>query len=200
MRGKTSSSQLDKPGVESWESEAIRSCQAGSPEAFARLVDHYRQWVFALIFRWVGRKEVAEEMVQEVFLKAFAKIKGFRGEAKFSSWLYQITRNRCLDFWRSREFRNGELEIVDFEPPEAGLALSPQAEEELQQKRRNQNLRRVLESLPAHYREALTMRYLHELSYAEMAELSGEGISKLKMRVLRGLDVLKTKISEHDHE
>lgn len=198
MRGKSSGSQLNKPGLEAWESEAIRSCQAGSSEAFARLVEHYRQWVFALIFRWVGRQEVAEDMVQEVFLKAYAKIKNFRGEAKFSSWLYQIARNRCLDYWRSREFRNAELK--DFEPPVERLALSPQSEEALQQMQAQRSLRRALGTLPTHYREALTMRYLHELSYAEMAELSGEGISNLKMRVLRGLDLLKSKIGEKEYE
>ena len=194
MRGKNSNFQEKSPAIESWEAEAIRLCQRGDKEPFAKLVDHYKNWIFGLIFRWVGQKEVAEEMAQEVFLKAFAQIKNFRGEAKFSSWLYQIGLNRCRDYWRSREFRQRQdkaLEEIAEWP-----ALSPQAEDEIQLQQRQRILRRALESLPENYREALTLRYLHELSYEEMAELLGQGISNLKMRVSRGLDLLKNKLGD----
>jgi RNA polymerase sigma-70 factor (ECF subfamily) len=198
VRGKTSSFQLNLPAIEPWEAEVIGQCQKGQREPFAKLVDHYKRWVFGLIFRWLGQREAAEEMAQEVFLKAFSQIANFRGESKFSSWLYQISLNRCRDYWRSREFRRGPQLPLDevLEKP----ALSPQVEQELEIRRRCHRLRGTLQTLPENYREALMLRYLHELSYEEMAKQTGQGISNLKMRVLRGLDLLKTKLREENHE
>lgn len=198
MRGKPSNSQLNKPHNQPWETEAIRMSQQGARESFTRLADHYKDWVFTLIYRWVGQKEVAEEMAQEVFIKAFSRIRTFRGEAKFSSWLYQITQNRCRDYWRSPEYRRGQalpLESVLEKP-----ALSPGAEEALGQAQREGRVRRALESLPQDYREALMLRYLHELSYQEMSQQLNQGISSLKMRVLRGLKLLKSKLDEMQNE
>jgi RNA polymerase sigma-70 factor (ECF subfamily) len=196
VRGNTSNSEPKNPATEPWEAEVIRLCQKGQKEPFAQLVDHYKNWIFGLIFRWVGQKEVAEEMAQEVFLKAFSQIRNFRGEARFSSWLYQISLNRCRDYWRSREFRHRQdaaLEEIAERP-----ALSPLAEQEIQLKQRQKIVRGALESLPENYREALILRYLHELSYEEMAEQLGQGVSSLKMRVMRGLDLLKNKLGDRD--
>jgi RNA polymerase sigma-70 factor, ECF subfamily len=198
VRGQTSNSESKNPATEPWEAEAIRLCQKGEKAPFAKLVDHYKNWIFGLIFRWVGQKEVAEEMAQEVFLKAFAQIRNFRGESKFSSWLYQISLNRCRDYWRSREFRRRQdatLEEIAERP-----ALSPQAEQEILLRQQQKAVRLALESLPEIYREALTLRYLQELSYEEMAEHLQQGISSLKMRVMRGLDLLKNKLGDRDDE
>jgi RNA polymerase sigma-70 factor (ECF subfamily) len=192
VRGQGADFEKKNPEKEPWEVEAIRLCQRGEKEPFARLVDHYKNWVFGLMFRWVGKKEVAEEMAQEVFLKAYSRIGSFRGEAKFSTWLYQICFNRCRDYWRSREFHQAAYEPL--EQVEEKPALSPHAEQEVMSRQQERSVRRALESLPEIYREAVMLRYLHELSYEEMAEQLDLGVSSLKMRVLRGLNLLKNKL------
>ncbi len=172
--------------------EALRRCRQGERRAFAEIVDRHKNGVFRLVYRWLGHKERAEELAQEVFLKAYRELERFRGDAKFSTWLYQIALNACRDDWRSRRRRPEtrlDPEFLNAQPapaasPEADLIAGSEAE----------SLRRALDGLPEIYREALLLRYFGDLSYEEMAEHSGEGISNLKMRVARGLAQLRRRL------
>jgi len=172
--------------------EALRRCRQGERRAFAEIVDRHKQGVFRLVYRWLGQKERAEELAQEVFLKAYRELERFRGDAKFSTWIYQIALNACRDDWRSRRRRpetRVEPEFLNAQPapdasPEAGVIAESESEA----------LRRALDGLPEIYREALLLRYFGDLSYEEMAERSGEGISNLKMRVARGLAQLRRRL------
>lgn len=185
-----------KPAVR--EDEIIRRCQKGEREPFAQLVDQHKNWIFTQIFRWVGEKTLAEEMAQDVFMKAYQEIRNFRGEAKFSTWLFQIARNRCHDFWRGRERHH--LQNKSWEEIKGKPALSPQAEAQASQRQEIHRIRRVLDSLPENYREALSLRYLSEMSYKEISRSLGEGLSSVKMRVARGLEMLRKKLKEGGHE
>jgi len=172
--------------------EVLRRCRQGDVRAFAELVDRYKNGVFRLMFQWVRQKEIAEELAQDVFLKAHRDLGNFRGDAKFSTWLYQIALNRCRDHWRSRKRRPEvpvEAPILATEP-----AKSPASDAELQAKEEGARLRRALDSLPEIYREALTLRYFSDLSHEEIAAISGEGLSNVKMRVARGLAQLRKKL------
>ncbi len=171
--------------------ELVRLCQEGETEAFGRLVQSYKVEIFCRIFRWVGQKELAEEIAQEVFLKAFRDLKNFRGEAKFSTWLFQIALNRCRDFWRSKQRLpppGPALEEIQLED------LAPGADEEMERRRRVQELRQALSKLKPKYREALSLRYITGLSNSEIAELTQEGLSNVKMRVARGLSQLRKEL------
>lgn len=172
--------------------EALRRCRQGERRAFAEIVDRHKSGVFRLVYRWLRHKERAEELAQEVFLKAYRELDKFRGDAKFSTWLYQIALNACRDDWRSRQRRPEtplapEL-LISQASPEAG----PEAQ--LGAEREAESLRRAMSGLPEIYREALMLRYFADLSYEEMAERSGEGISNLKMRVARGLAQLRQRM------
>ncbi len=176
--------------------EIIRRCQKGEWGLFASLVDKYKRWVFSHLYRWVGQKETAEEMAQEVFLKAFQDLKNFRKQAKFSTWLFQITLNQTRDFWRSqkrKEEKRGELSAASLSNfSKEGSEDLMIVEETITQ------LRAVLQSIPPIYRETLSLRYLSELSLEEIAQVQGEGLSNVKMRVARGLDQLRKKFAERE--
>lgn len=175
--------------------EALSRCRQGEKQAYANIVDRHQGGVFRMIYRYVGQRERAEELTQEAFLKAYRELPKFRGEAKFSTWLYQIALNLCRDYWRGQKRRPEQLR----EPQElAAVVLSEAASPELQAQsgREAERLRRALDSLPEIYREALTLRYLADLSYEEMGEASGEGLSNLKMRVARGLAQLKRRLEQ----
>lgn len=176
------------------EIEMIRRCQRGERDTFAYFVNRYQQWIYRQLFFWVGEATLAEEMAQEVFIKAYTELKNFRGEAKFSTWLFQIALNHYRDHRRSKErHRDKQKSLQEIsEPP----ALSPEAEARATYREEVNRLRRALEALPKIYQEALTLRFLNERSYLEIAELLGEGISNVKMRVIRGLELLRTKLKE----
>lgn len=174
------------------DSELINQCQGGKTDSFEPLVDRHKQKIFQNIFRWVGDRELAEEMTQDVFMKAFAEISNFRGEAKFSTWLFQIARNRCHDFWRGKEKRH--LQNKSWEDLNKKPALSPVAEQQAAQAQEVHRIRRALNSLPQIYREAISLRYLSEMSYREISRSVNEGVSNVKMRVARGLEMLRKKI------
>lgn len=172
--------------------EALRRCRQGERRAFAEIVDRHKNGVFRLVFRWLGHKERAEELAQEVFLKAYRELERFRGDAKFSTWLYQIALNACRDDWRSRRRRPENRVDPEFLNAQPATEASPEAE--LIAESEAETLRRALDGLPEIYREALMLRYFGDLSYEEMAERSGEGISNLKMRVARGLAQLRKRL------
>ena len=171
-------------------------CRNGDTEAFSGIIEAYKNPLYTLIFKWVGQKEGAEEILQEVFLKAFRQFKNFRGESKFSTWLFQIAINRCRDFYRSarvkrEEALNPDLPLVDSKPKEDEL---------LHTRREISRLRGALEDLPPIYREALALRYLNEMSIEEIAGALGEGLSNIKMRISRGLMKLREKLEHYEQE
>jgi len=172
--------------------QILSRCQQGDAEAFRGVIEAYKTPLYHFIFRWVGQQEGAEEILQDVFLKAFRQIKNFRGEAKFSTWLFQIAMNRCRDFYRSARTRKEEA----LDPEMPVVDSRPKEDELLQSRREIENLRSAVESLPSIYREALSMRYFAEMSIEEIAKNLGEGLSNIKMRISRGLIKLKAKLEK----
>jgi len=174
----------------------LSRCLKGETEAFSQIIDAYKQPLFRLVYRWVGHPDTAEEILQDVFLKAFRQIKNFRGESKFSTWLFQIALNRCRDFYRSR--RNKPEESLSLERPlEDG---GPREDEKLGTQEEADRLRRALASLPPIYREAVSLRSLSEMSNEEISQATGESLSNVKMRVARGLIKLRKNLERVHHE
>ena len=171
------------------DSALIHRSLQGDKEAFARLVIHYQQSIYALLYRWVQDRLTAEEMTQEVFLNAYRNLASFRGEAKFSTWLTQIAINRCRDFSRKKVRQIHSSEETDINE----LATPSETENQLVNYEQAQSLRRALESLPTIYRETLHLRFLEEKSITEIAVILSESHSNVKMRIARGLAKLKDK-------
>jgi RNA polymerase sigma-70 factor, ECF subfamily len=182
------------PPSDAQDLELVRRCQEGEREVFAQLIERHKERIFLHVYRWVGQREKAEEILQEVFLKAFAELKRFRKEAKFSTWLFQIALNRCRDFWRSQKrYQGKDLSLEEMNPH---LGIEPRVDAELEKQQEVALLRRALATLPAIYREVLSLRYLSELSFEEISQTIGEGLSNVKMRVARGLVQLRKKLEE----
>ncbi len=171
--------------------ECLGRCRAGDSSAFAELVDRHKEAVYRWIYSWVGRKESAEEMAQDVFLRAYKDLGNFRGDSKFSTWLHQIAFNRCRDHWRSRQRKPESLGEEEFlakvESPRSSAEATAAARQEAEA------LRSAMAELPDIYREALSLRFFGDLPYEEIAALLGENLSTAKMRVMRGLAQLRRK-------
>ena len=171
-----------------FENEIIRSVLRGNVNDFEKLVTAYEKNVYNIALRMVGDPEDAADMTQETFIKAYRALSSFRGDSKFSSWLYRIASNVCLDFLRSRSRHpQVSLSTVDeddratFELPD----MRQNPEEQLMKKLSMEAVRRGLEQLPEQQRQILVLRELGGLSYAELAQTLGLEEGTVKSRIFR---------------
>ena len=171
-----------------FENEIIRSVLRGNVNDFEKLVTAYEKNVYNIALRMVGDPDDAADMTQETFIKAYRALSGFRGDSKFSSWLYRIASNVCLDFLRSRSRHpQVSLSTVD-EDDRATLELPDMRqnpEEQLMKKLGMEAVRRGLEQLPEQQRQILVLRELGGLSYAELAQTLGLEEGTVKSRIFR---------------
>jgi len=169
--------------------ELVARCQAGDVDAFAALYEQYGARLFTLACRMTGSPEEGEDLLQEIFLQAYRKLRGFRGESALGTWLYRLAVNHCLDFVRSRRARMDKAtdsldDGVSFEFKLQGPRDTPIARIDLE---------RALERLPAGCREAFVLHDIEGYGHKEVAGMLGiaEGTSKsqvfkarMKLRVL----------------
>ena len=167
----------------------IRRVCAGDTDAFEALVTAYQKQVYNLALRTVGNEEDAAEMTQEAFLRAYRSLGSFRGDSKFSVWLYRLTTNICIDFLRSRG-RRPTVSLTaadeDEEPQELDVAddrFDPVQSLERAELRRA--VQRGLASLPEDYRRILMLRELSGLSYAEIGQVLRLEEGTVKSRLFR---------------
>lgn len=192
------------------ERELIRRAGQGDQEAFRQLVETYQAPAYRLALRMCGGDAaLAEDAAQEAFLAAWRGLPRFRGDSRFSTWLYRLTTNAAIDWLRREKRHRGMDDVTELELPDDGPSPQDQAE----QAETQQTVRRALGQLSEEHRQVLLLRYMQELDYAEIAaalEIS-EGtvksrISRAKMRLRELLDgsgnlfdggaVLQTEISE----
>lgn len=174
--------------TEFFENGVIRSVLDGNINDFEQLVTAYEKNVYNLALRMVGDPDDAADITQETFIKAYRALGSFRGDSKFSSWLYRIASNVCLDFLRSRSRRaqvplsfenedaEGEIELPD---------MSQNPEKVLMKKLSMEAVRRGMEKLPPKQRQILVLRELCGLSYAELAQTLSVEEGTVKSRIFR---------------
>ena len=166
----------------------ISRARGGDREAFGALVEQYRDNVYRLAYRMCGNAYDADEAAQEAFVAAWRALPNFRGDAKFSTWLYRLTTNAAIDVMR-REKRHqtvGDGEMVDL----ADDADSPQ--ETVERTEQQETVQKALATLSEEYREVLLLRYMEELDYAEIAEVLQLPSGTVKSRINRAKAALKT--------
>ena len=172
--------------------------QAGDDAAFEELVQRYENTIYAFLFRFRGREEGAEDLAQEVFLRVFRSRASYRPEAKFSTWLYRIAWNLCINQARDqRELVSldgeagggGERAKRDWRDPGAGRPLDALESRELVE-----TIRRTLDQLPESQRAAVLLHRYHDLSYREIGEAIGVSEKAVKSLMARAREQLKWKL------
>ena len=167
----------------------IRRVQQGDVDAFETLVTAYEKNVYNLALRMTGNREDAQDMAQEAFIKAYNSLPGFRGDSKFSVWLYRIVSNVCLDFLRRQKRRPASsLSVEDDEGEETQLDVadvSQSPEVLLEQKLTREAVRRGLDQLPEEQRQILLLREIQGLSYEEIGQTLGLEAGTVKSRIFR---------------
>ena len=164
----------------------IAAAQQGDQSAFEQLVRLYEKRVYALTSRMCHNPADAEEAAQEAFLAAWQGLPFFRGDSSFSTWLYRLASNACVDVLR-REGRHQSAVSLDDEDTAIDLpdgSLSPHDEAERSELR--QQIEDGLAALPPDYRQVLILRELHQRSYDEIADILSLDLGTVKSRINRG--------------
>lgn len=170
------------------EKEIIERVLGGDTEAFSELVTRYEKTVYNLAQRMVGDRSDAADMAQEAFVKAWTNLPSYRGESRFSAWLYRITTNVCLDFLRHKSRRPQVSLSTSDDDEERQLDIpDPKSmpEELLMKKLGMEAVHRGLERLPPKHRQILVMRELDGLSYSEIAAQLSLEEGTVKSRIFR---------------
>ena len=168
---------------------AIQRIRDGDADAFEELMAAYEKNVYNLALRMVGNPEDAADMSQEAFIKAYNNLASFRGDSKFSVWLYRIVSNVCLDFLR-RQSRRGtvslSMEDEDGDEVQLDIADESQSPERLLERQLTRDaVRRGLGQLPEDSRQILLLREIQGLSYEEIAQVLDIEVGTVKSRIFR---------------
>ena len=185
--------QQDMP---SSDEELVTLSQGGDLDSFNQLVLRWERPIYALAYRVIGREEEARDVAQETFLRAFRAIKGFKGQAKFSSWLYRITLNLCRD-WIRKERRAPVsqapegIDIIEL----AGEATPSESIEDLVgRKQLGLAVSKAMALLPEEQRTAIILKEYHGLTFQEIADLLDCPLSTVKTRLYQGLTVVRKQL------
>ena len=174
--------------------ELVVLSTAGDTESFNQLVVRWERPIFALAYRVLGREEDAKDVCQETFLRAFRALKGFKGQAKFSSWLYRIALNLCRD-WIRRERRSSMVTSLDADnEPEPVSEPVETAEEFAVRRDLGRVLTRAMTALSEEQRTTIVLKEYHGLTVQEIADLQGCPLSTVKTRLYQGLGVLRRQL------
>jgi RNA polymerase sigma-70 factor (ECF subfamily) len=181
----------------STDEELVTRSMGGDLDSFNQLVLRWERPIYALAYRVIGREEDARDVCQETFLRAFRALNGFKGQAKFSSWLYRIALNLCRD-WIRRERRAPVaqapegVDIVEL----AGESTPTESIEDLVARREiGRAVARAMAELPDEQRTAIILKEYHGLTFQEIADLLDCPLSTVKTRLYQGLTVLRRQLA-----
>ena len=173
--------------------ELVQTAVAGREASFEELVRRYQRPIAAYVYRMVGDYDAALDLTQEVFIKVYNSLARYRSEFKFSTWIYKIAHNAAIDHLRRHAVREQTLTgSVDGERREVAIEsrrLTP--EQESERKERRSEIESVVQLLQASYRELIVLRHSHDLSYDEIAEVTGLPLGTVKNRLFRARETMR---------
>jgi RNA polymerase sigma-70 factor (ECF subfamily) len=168
--------------------EIIASCRRGDRDAFRALYDLYKDRVYSIaIYFFHGDRTAASDVTQQVFLKLMTSIGQFRGDAEFSTWLYRLVVNACLDAARSRKPEDAARSLEAFAGPGS-------QEEDYARAQMAHSVREAVSALPPKFRIAVLLRYFDDLSYEQMAKALHCSMGTVASRLSRGHKMLAERL------
>ena len=207
MKARTSYGVSDSwwnvPQAEDSECRFIERLKARDERAFNELVEAYEYRVFRLVHRMLGRRDEAEDMAQEVFVQVFKAIGQFRGDAKLSTWIYRIATNLCKNrikyLARRHDGAQDEFDAMADRAPMSqakGVTFGDVArpDQMVEGYQVEDIVQRCMRELDHEFREVLVLRDIEDLSYEEIAEITGVADGTVKSRIHRARSALKSKV------
>ncbi len=180
----------------------VERALTGDADAFGELVRRWERRIFALAYGMLGREEDARDATQETFIAAFRNLRGFRGEAKVSSWLHRIAVNQCITRQRRAKVRS-ETALEDEVEKNAGSFATPTTFSPsgvVERRQVTQAVRRAVNSLPVELRQVIVMKEFEELTFKEIAEALDLPLSTVKSRLYTALKQLQMRLEKFTSE
>ena len=182
--------------VELTDAEIIKKVLAGEQALFAHLVQRYQSYVFTLVLRFTDNREDAEEISQDVFVKAYRSLADFRGDAKFSTWLYTIVRTSCITFLRKKRLETTSLDnertSMQVESRQSGFTANA-----IEQKSKHAMVNAAIRMLSPDDSQILTLFYKGEQSLEEIGRVMRLDPNTIKVKLHRARNRLKEKMEKH---
>ena len=175
------------------EQELLTKAAKGSREAFGELVRRYEKKVLTLSNRLCGNPDDGADAAQEAFVSAWQGLPRFRGDANFSTWLYRLTSNACMDLLRRRQRRDAHAgaSLNDEEAPLDIPDAAPTPQELVERRELRQEVRDALQTLSPEHRQILILREIHQLSYEEIGQALSLDAGTVKSRIHRARESLR---------
>jgi RNA polymerase sigma-70 factor (ECF subfamily) len=178
------------------ERQLVAKAQSGDEDAFEQLVRAHQRYVFNLAYRVLGDRNEAEDVAQETFVRAWRGLPSFRAECRFTTWLYRIARNVCLNRLPRLEAELRQTEVLS----QPVASPDPVPDEVVSARERRAFLHSELARLPEKYRLVLTLRYLQGFSYAEIADVLSLPLGTVKTHLHRGREALAARLAARELE
>lgn len=178
----------------------VERALTGDADAFGELVRRWERRIFALTYGMLGREEDARDATQETFLAAFRNLRGFRGEAKVSSWLHRIAVNQCISRQRRAKVRSESALDDEQENAASSFAAPLSHSPALVAEGRQETLavRRAINSLPVELRQVVVMKEFEELTFREIADALDLPLSTVKSRLYTALKQLQMRLQKFE--
>ncbi|WP_456442008.1 RNA polymerase sigma factor [Psychroserpens sp.] len=162
----------------------------GDTNSFTILVDRYKDLVFTLALRMLKNREEAEEIAQDTFIKTYKSLDKFKGDSKFSTWIYRVAYNSCLDRIKKNKKHINDVEINEF--TEHQVVTIDNALDKMEIKEREEAMQRCIDTLPSEESFLLTLYYFDDLSLEEISKIVGITANSIKVKLFRSRKKLAT--------
>ncbi|MBT2659192.1 RNA polymerase sigma factor SigW [Bacillus sp. ISL-18] len=176
----------------------IKQVIKGDQDAFGEIVEIYKNSVYQLCYRMIGNRHEAEDLAQEAFIRAYVNIQSFNQDLKFSTWLFRIATNLCIDRLRKKKpdyYLDAEVAGTE------GLTMysqissdSPLPETEVESLELQENVQKEILKLPEKYRSAIVLKYMEDMSLNEISEILDLPLGTVKTRIHRGREALRQQL------
>ncbi|MEH7250787.1 RNA polymerase sigma factor SigW [Neobacillus niacini] len=176
----------------------IKQVIKGDQDAFAEIVEIYSNSIYQLGYRMLGNRHEAEDIAQEAFIRAYVNIKSFNQDLKFSTWLFRIATNLCIDRIRKKKpdyYLDAEVSGTEGLTMYSQLSSnSPLPETELESLELQDTVQKEILKLPEKYRSVIVLKYMEELSLNEISEILDMPLGTVKTRIHRGREALRQQL------
>jgi RNA polymerase sigma-70 factor (ECF subfamily) len=176
--------------------ELVARSVSGDADSFNQLIVRWERPIYALAYRVLGHEEDARDVCQDTFLRAYRALPGFKGQAKFSSWLYRIALNLCRD-WIRRQRRTPVTQIPeDVDPGDLAVSAGPgeSIEDLVARREMSAIVEQAMQSLSEDQRTAIILKEYHGMTFQEIADMQGCPLSTVKTRLYQGLSILRRQL------
>ena len=175
----------------------------GDQKAYAELMGRYRESLYFMLLKMVNNKDDADDLTIEVFGKAFKSLHQYTPNFAFSTWLFKIATNNCIDFMRKKRVNYSLDKPMDNEEG-TGMSINikaddPDPEQHIIKKEKVKMMREVVDKLKPHYKQLVEMRYFEELSYEEISKILNLPIGTVKAQLFRARELLQHILMKMDH-